>query len=248
MRPAIGLTLDDEQARPGMHVLRDDYIRSVQQAGALPLILPPGPPDDAPALLDRVDGLMLTGGVDIDPELFGQEPDPDIRRVDRERDDLEIALVREALDRDLPILAICRGIQVLNVAAGGTLLQHLPSQCPGGERHDCPEPRTGRVHGVDLQPGTALHRILREDHVSVNSFHHQAVDRVGDGLVVSARCGDDDVVEGLERPDRRFVVAVQWHPESFWNAPDSFQPLFDAQVQACRQDAPVPSPKAVSRS
>lgn len=246
MRPVIGLTLDDEHARPGMHVLRDDYVRSVQRAGALALVLPPGPAGDAPALLDCVDGLLLTGGVDIDPELFGQAPHPKIRRVDRERDDLEIALVREALRRDLPILAICRGIQVLNVAAGGTLLQDLPSQLRGGERHDCPEPRTARVHRVAVESGTQLHRILREGHVPVNSFHHQAVDRVGKGCVVTARCEDDDVVEGLEMPGQSFVVGVQWHPESFWDSPDSFQGLFDAQADACRRRAESPTPTAVS--
>ena len=235
MRPVIGLTLDDEHARPGMHVLRDDYVRSVQQAGALAVVLPPGPPGDAPALLDRVDGLLLTGGVDIDPDLFGQPPHPKIRRVDRERDELELALVREALRRDLPILAICRGIQVLNVAGGGTLLQDLPSQLKGGGRHDCPEPRTARVHRVAVESDTQLHRILRESHVPVNSFHHQAVDEVGDGCVVTARCEDDGVVEGLEMPEQGFVVGVQWHPETFWDAQDSFQVLFDAQADACRR-------------
>ena len=111
--------------------------------------MPPSGPEHAPAILDRLDGLLLSGGVDIDPALFGQEPHPGLRRVDRERDDLELALTREALARDLPLLAICRGIQVLNVATGGTLIQDLPSDVAGGERHDCPEPRSRRVHRKD---------------------------------------------------------------------------------------------------
>jgi putative glutamine amidotransferase len=234
MRPLVGITLDDEHGRPGVHVLRDDYLRSVEQAGAIPVVLPPAAPDDAGPLLDRLDGLLLSGGVDVDPALFGEPPHPKLRRVDRGRDDFEIALVREALLRRLPILAICRGTQVLNVAAGGTLIQDLPSHMTGGERHDCPEPRSRRVHSVAIEPGTRLRGVLGEATMPVNSFHHQAVSRVGDGFVVSARCAEDRIVEGIERPDRRFVVGVQWHPETFWDHRESFQSLFDAQAEACR--------------
>lgn len=239
MRPVIGMTLDDEHARPGVHVLRDDYVRSVEQAEAIPLVIAPTRPRDAGSILDRLDGLLLTGGIDVDPELFDQAPHPRLGRVDRGRDDLELALIREALERDLPILGICRGIQVLNVAAGGTLIQDIPSQIAGGERHNCPEPRSRRVHRILIDPGTRLHDSLGEANVSVNSFHHQAVDRLGDGLVTSARCDEDGVVEAIEMPRRRFVVGVQWHPETFWNSPDSFQPLFDAQAAACRERADV---------
>jgi putative glutamine amidotransferase len=240
MRPLIGITLDDEHGRPGVHVLRDDYVRSVEQAGAVPMIVPPSAAGNAVAILERLDGLLLSGGVDIDPALFDQTPHPELRRVDRARDDLELALTREAVRRDLPILAICRGIQVLNVALGGTLLQHLPSEVAGSERHDCPEPRSRRVHDVDVVPGTLLRRILGEAMVSVNSFHHQAVGRLGEGLSTSASCPDDGVVEGVEMPDRRFVVGVQWHPETFWDHEDSFQPLFDAQAAAIREGAARP--------
>ena len=241
MRPVIGLTLDDEKARPGVHILRDDYVRSVEQAEAIPLVIAPTRPQDAGSILDRLDGLMLTGGVDIDPEFFDQPPHPGLGRVDRSRDDLEIALVHEALRRDLPNLGICRGIQVLNVAAGGTLIQYLPSDIAGGERHDCPEPRSRRVHRIAVDGDTRLRDILGEATVSVNSFHHQSVDRLGDGFVASARCDEDGVIEGIEMPRRRFVVGVQWHPETFWDAPDSFQPLFDAQADACRAQAEVSS-------
>jgi len=232
MRPLIGITLDDEHARPGVHVLRDDYVRSVEQAGAIPMIIPPSAPDFASAILDRLDGLLLAGGVDIDPALFGQERHSGLRRVDRRRDDLELALTREAIERDLPILAICRGIQVLNVARGGTLIQHLPSEIPGSERHDCPEPRSRRIHRVDVEPGSRLHAILGASGVPVNSLHHQAVGRLGEGLRTTASCDEDGVVEGLEMPSRSFVLGVQWHPETFWDQADSFQPLFDAQVEA----------------
>lgn len=241
MPPVIGITLDDEHARPGVHVLRDDYVRSVEQAGAIPLIVAPCAPAHAPRLMDRLDGLLLSGGVDVDPALFDEEPHPRLRRVDRQRDDLELALTREALRRDLPILAICRGIQVLNVAAGGTLIQDLPSEVSGGERHDCPQPRSRRVHRIETEPGTLLRHILGQETIPVNSFHHQAVGRLGSGLVVSARCDEDGVIEGIEMPDPRFVVGVQWHPETFWDHSESFQSLFDAQAEACRAGARVHS-------
>ena len=236
MRPVVGVTLGDGD-EPGVHAMREDYIRSVEQSGAVPVVLPPVAPGDAPALLDRLDGILLSGGVDVDPALYGQEPHPRLGRINRRRDEFEIALVREALRRDLPILAICRGHQVLNVATGGTLVQDVASLVEGEVEHDGPGPRWRRAHQVEVTSPSRLREILGQDAVSVNSIHHQAVDRIGEDLVVSARCPEDGVVEGLERPRSRFVVAVQWHPESFWSRPDSFQRLFDAHAEACRDAA-----------
>ena len=236
MRPVIGVTLGDGDA-PGIHAVRQDYVRSVEQSGAVPVGLPPVSPDDVPAVLDRLDGILLSGGVDVDPSLYGQEPHPRLGRVNRRRDDFELALVREALRRDVPILAICRGHQLLNVATGGTLVQDIASLVQGHADHDVKGPRWRRAHRVDVSAPSRLREILGQDALPVNSIHHQAVDRVGDGLVVSARCPEDGIVEGLERPASRFVVAVQWHPESFWNRADSFQRLFDAHAEACRSAA-----------
>jgi putative glutamine amidotransferase len=232
-RPVVGITFGDGD-KPGFHAMREDYVRSVEQAGAVPVVLPPVEPADVPALLDRMDGVLLSGGVDVDPALYGQPAHPRLGRVNRRRDDFELALTREALRRDLPILAICRGHQVLNVATGGTLVQDIPSTVEGRVEHDARGRRWRRSHRVQVTPGTCLHGILGQDALSVNSFHPQSVDRVGAGLVVSALCPEDRVVEGLEMPGRRFVVGVQWHPESFWDRPDSFQPLFDAHAEACR--------------
>ncbi len=237
-QPVVGITLGDGD-KPGFHAMREDYVRSVEQAGAVPVVLPPVAPADVPALLDRLDGVLLSGGVDVDPALYGQARHPRLGRVNRRRDDFELALTREALRRDLPILAICRGHQVLNVAAGGTLVQDIPSTLEGDVEHDASGRRWRRSHRVQVTSGTRLHEILGQDALSVNSFHHQAVERVGAGLVVSALCPEDRVVEGLEMPGRRFVVSVQWHPESFWNQPDSFQPLFDAHAEACRAGVAV---------
>ena len=233
MRPLVGITLGDGD-EPGLHAVREDYVRSVEQAGAVPVVLPPVRPEDVPALLDRLDGVLLSGGVDVDPALYGQERHPKLGRVNRRRDDFELALTREALRRDQPVFAICRGHQVLNVASGGTLVQDIPSLIAGAVEHDGRGPRCRRSHRVEVTASSRLREILGEDAVSVNSLHHQAVDRIGEGLVMSAR-SEDGVVEGLEMPGRRFVLAVQWHPESFWNRSDSFQSLFDAHAEACRR-------------
>ncbi len=232
-RPLIGITLGDGD-RPGLHALREDYIRSVEQAGAVPVVLAPVRPEQAALLLDRLDGVVLSGGADVDPALYGQAPHPKLGRVNRRRDDFELALVREALGRDLPLLAICRGQQVLNVATGGTLLQDIPSELEGASGHDAPGPRWELSHDVQLSPHSSLRAILGRDTVGVNSFHHQALDRLGDGLEVSGHCPGDGVVEAVEMPSRRFVVGVQWHPESLWNRQGSFQALFDAHAEACR--------------
>jgi putative glutamine amidotransferase len=231
-RPVVGITLGDGD-RPGYHSMRADYVRCVERSGAAPLVLPPVAPEHAAALLDRLDGLVLSGGVDLDPSLYGQPRHPKLGRVDRERDDFELALTREALRRDLPTLAICRGQQVLNVATGGTLYQDLPSQLEGAVGHDASGRRTRLSHTVEIEPGSKLAEILGRGPVSVNSFHHQAVDRLGAGLVVCGR-SPDGVIEAVEMEERTFVVGVQWHPESFWNEAASFQALFDAHVAACR--------------
>jgi len=234
-RPAVGITIGYDHRRPGFHELRREYVGSVEEGGGLPLILAPGKPADAPDLLDRLDALLLSGGSDIDPALYGRPPHAKLGRVIRERDEFELALCREALRRDLPILAICRGQQVLNVATGGTLLQDLPSDLGSMVEHDPKGQRWQVAHEVKVRAGTQLREILGRDIVPVNSFHHQAVDEVGEGVVVSARAAGDDVVEAIEMPGHRFVLGVQWHPESFWGRPEStFRPLFAALTSATR--------------
>lgn len=233
-RSVIGVTLGDGD-RPGYHSMRADYVRSVERSGAIPLVLPPLGAEHAEAVLDRLDGLLLSGGVDVDPSLYGRPRHPKLGRVDRKRDDFELALTREALRRDLPILAICRGQQLLNVATGGTLIQDIPSELKGAVTHDAAGRRTRRSHSVELELGSRLAEILGPGPLSVNSFHHQAIDGLGEGLAVTGRCAEDGVIEAVEMPERNFVVAVQWHPESFWQQEEgSFQPLFDAHAAACR--------------
>jgi putative glutamine amidotransferase len=235
-RPAVGITIGDDPKRDGFHLLRADYVRSVEEAGGLPVVLVPGKPQDAKELLSRLDALVLSGGADVDPALYGQAPHPKLGRVFAERDRFEIALCREALENDFPLLAICRGHQVLNVATGGTLVQDLPSEIGRVIEHDPEVERDVMAHQVSLVPGTRLREILGRDEVAVNSFHHQAVDRIGDGLVVSARSTFDSVIEGIEAPAHRFAIGVQWHPESFWGGkPGGFASLFEGLMSAARE-------------
>lgn len=231
-RPAIGITIGYSAGSAEIFSLRDDYVRAVEKAGGLPLVLAPGVPADAPDLLDRLQGLLLTGGADLDPRLYGETPHGSVTRVIPERDAFEIALCREALRHELPLLAICRGHQVLNVATGGTLVQDIPSQLAGTIDHDPEVERWETAHEVRILPGTRLREILERERLAVNSFHHQAVKDLGEGLVPSAYSTADNVIEGIEIPDRRFVLGVQWHPEAFWDREEGFQPLFEALVKA----------------
>lgn len=163
------------------------------------------------ATLDGADGLCLAGGADVDPALYGEPRQPETEPPDRDRDRIESALLRDALDRDLPVLAICRGLQLLNVARGGTLLQHI-------EGHSLRKVRD--AHTVEIAAGSRLEAILGTREYTVNSRHHQSAGRVAPGLLVTAMA-PGNVIEGLEMPDRRFVVAVQWHPEARADGPDA---------------------------
>jgi gamma-glutamyl-gamma-aminobutyrate hydrolase PuuD len=170
------------------------YRLSLERAGLEPVAFTPGSSD----ALASVKGIVLTGGTDVDPALYGASPHPETSLPDRERDDYEAALLREALSRDMPVLAICRGMQLMNVVFGGTLVQHI-------ENH------RGTIHEAALEPPFAA--IFGEGRITVNSRHHQALDRVGQGLIVTARDPNDGTIEGVVIPGHKFAVGVQWHPE-----------------------------------
>jgi len=188
-----------------------------------------------PVSLEGFAGLLLTGGTDVNPQRYGEIAQPDTQPPDDERDAVELALIDEAIGKDLPILAICRGMQVLNVHHGGTLIQHLSST----ERHRKIENKAEPVHEVTIEPESLLARIAGTQHWQVNSRHHQAVDKVGAGLRVSARDSQDGTLEGLEQPDKRFVVAVQWHPEDqIALCPEQLK-LFRWFTGACNASGPI---------
>ncbi len=209
----------------GVAFARADYTAALEAAGAEVRELSPaaGPAQDA---LEGLDGILLTGGPDVRPALYGSaEPHPTVE-IDDERDAFELPLARAAIERGLPLLAICRGVQVLNVAAGGTLVQDLPSERPGGLNHSVVTPKTAISHDVGVVPGSRLAEVfapsLKSDgRLDVNSRHHQAVDVVAPGFVVSATAADG-TIEAIEATDATgapragFCVGVQWHPENFW--------------------------------
>jgi putative glutamine amidotransferase len=190
------------------------YVTALEGAGLIPLIVPPlSTPDAAGAILDSVAGLVLTGGGDIDPALYGEKRHEKVHSINSARDATEASLIREARERGMPVLAICRGIQMLNVALGGTLVQDIPSQCDTRISHDEESARDKRTHEISVEPGSLIALAIGTEHAAVNSFHHQSVKRVADGMRVTAR-SPDGIIEGLESTDEAWwVMAVQWHPE-----------------------------------
>ena len=206
------------------------YPRSVERAGALPVVLPPMDLEHIEKLLDRLDGVMISGGPDLHPSAYGEEEHPALGPTERDLDAFELTLVRAADARGMPILGICRGEQVLNVARGGTLIQDLPSTV--GEEIDHRQEVAGRIptHQVVLESGTRLEGVMGRLEHDVNSFHHQAVERLGEHLRAVA-WAPDGVIEGIEATDRDFVLGVQWHAESLSEREDQFG-LFGAFVAA----------------
>lgn len=240
-RPVIGICTALEQARwsvwdqPAMLLARN-YVDAVQRAGGLVLMLPPDAElaEDPEQVLDLIDGLVLVGGADIDPASYGQAAHAHTVETVPERDLFEIALVNGAIERDLPVLGICRGMQLLNVARGGTLLQHLPEHFGHGEHLRSIGSFDGADHDVRLLQGTLAARAAGETVHATKSHHHQGIDRLGEGLVVSGHSTLDDLPEAIEwdggPPTRRFVLGVQWHPEA-----DVASSVIGALVQAAAQ-------------
>lgn len=214
-------------------MVRAPYVDALIRAGATPLLIPAtSNPDIVEPILDALDGLLLPGGDDPAPETFGQEPAPDLGDIDPERDTVELALISRILtDRTMPVLGICRGIQLLNVAAGGTLIQDIPSEVPGALQHRQKSFAPVATHTIHIESNTRLHHIFGADRIRTNTYHHQAVGTVADGFVVSAR-SEDGVIEALERPGDPFTVGVQCHPESLAAVDARFQKLFDDFVEA----------------
>ena len=213
----------------------DDYIASVEQAGGRARVLETS--ESPRKVVGELDGLLLTGGGDVDPVFYGEERHPTIEDAEPGRDEFEIDLARRALSADLPLLAICRGAQVLNVAAGGSLVQDIDSSVAGRLTHTIREPRDAHAHDVSVAAGSRLERALgsavgRAHLCPVNSRHHQSVARVGEGLVASATA-PDGVIEAIEKPAARFCLGVQWHPENFCRSGE-FSPLFAAFIAAAK--------------
>jgi putative glutamine amidotransferase len=239
--PIIGITCTQIHTPAHQHPPRlgqnRSYVHAVIKAGAVPLLIPHLTDHSLlRTLYEQLDGLLLPGGTDVDPALYGESRHEKLQRVDPEQDETELTLARWAMDEGLPLLAICRGIQLLNVVLGGSLYQDIQAQIPEAEKHDWHPGRfrTHTPHRVAIKPQTRLARILDTTSLAVNSLHHQALHRVASGLEVVARA-PDQVIEAVEAPEHTFAVAVQWHPEELIDVDPSAQWLFDALIGACRQ-------------
>jgi len=211
-----------------------DYEAALERAGAEIKELRPER-DRLPDALSGCDGLLLTGGPDVDPREYGESDRHPTVEVNPVRDEYELAVARYALDRDVPLLAICRGAQVLNVAAGGRLIQDLPAAQPSSLDHSVKQPPTAQAHELSIAPDTCLAvlmetRLRRAEPIIVNSRHHQSIRDLADGFVVSATA-PDGVVEAIERPGAEFCLGVQWHPENYWRTGE-FSALFDGLIDA----------------
>ena len=226
MKPVIGITRCSKL---------DDYVASVEQTGARVRVLEVS--DSPKKVLDEIDGLVLTGGGDVDPVFYGEDRHPSVEDAEPGRDEFEVDLARRAVDADLPVLAICRGAQVLNVAMGGSLVQDIPSAVDTELRHTIQEPKNEIAHDVSVVHGSKLEAALGPAVASahtcrVNSRHHQSVGRLGRDLSASAKA-PDGVVEAIESPQKSFCIGVQWHPENFWRTGE-FSALFDSFVASAR--------------
>lgn len=230
MRPLIGITCGIDHDR---YYLSRFYSQGVEAAGGIPVLLPPVAASCCPALHQKLDGLILSGGVDLDPAAFGEEPRIGLGEITPERDAFELALTKVFLATPKPILAICRGLQLLNVAAGGTLWQDIAALGKDTLKHTQEAPRWYATHTVEFVAGTKLHDIFKQSNsIRVNSFHHQAIKTVAEGFMVSA-VATDGIIEAIEARDYPYWLGVQWHPECMWEKDSRQMQLFESLVTAC---------------
>ena len=234
MKPLVGITTSSYTSEAGWEYNRAyvAIIQAVEEAGGLPVLIPISINDEALRdIYERLDAVLLPGGGDVRPNIYGAEMNPLTDNIDDARDHAEIEITRWAVDDDIPVLGICRGHQVVNVALGGTLIQDVPSEIGEGVNHNITVPRDTRAHEVNIDPGSRLASILGSTTVKVNSLHHQSVEKAAPDVCVTAY-SPDGVVEALEMPDKKFVLSVQWHPEDLYRDDPAMKRLFKSFVEA----------------
>ena len=233
MKPVIGITCLHDWAE-GRHRQNDTYINSISKAGGIPILLPClKDANDIESHLTLIDGLVVSGGPDADPLYFDAEPEAGLGAVNPDMDAYEIPLIQKALELDMPILGICRGEQMLNIAAGGTLIQHIHATVPGALKHRQEAPRHYPTHSIQVSADTKLAAMLGAGSLRVNTFHHQSVRDLAPGFVASA-AAPDGIIEAIESNTHSYAVGVQWHPEGMWNASFNYDGLFDGFIEAAR--------------
>lgn len=237
MRPTIGITTSVSQDEQAFR-LKKGYVEAVAKAGGVPVILPHSQVE-AEEVGSRIDGLLLSGGPDLDPICFGEEPRYELLKIDPKRDHFELELARLFLEEERPILGICRGIQVLNIASGGDIYQDIRAQLKDTLRHKQDGPYRYPTHQVIIKRDTLLFELLGKEKLRVNSFHHQAVKNVAPEFIVSAKA-NDGIVEAIERPTGIFQLGVQWHPETMWRNYPLFKKLFIGLVKAAEKQKSDP--------
>lgn len=230
--PRVGVTPSRSKENPELHQVTANMLKAIELAGGEAVVLDyPMDEKTLPAVLDTLDGLILAGGPDVHPRYFGQEIDPNCGEICEDRDILELYLMKWAMERDVPVLGVCRGAQVINIALGGDIHQDLVHNQGLVHRQDA---SMRYFHDVVFEGDSMLRRMVPSKRYPVNSYHHQAVRRVADGLVVTA-CAPDGVVEAFERPASRFLMGVQWHPESSYAADHLSREIFRAFMDACKE-------------
>ena len=232
MKPIIGIVPLIDETKDSFWML-PGYMDGIAEAGGIPIMLPlTSDKEEIGQLLNAIHGILLTGGHDVDPALYGEEPLPECGEPCKERDAMETELLKQALERDMPVLGICRGIQFLNAHLGGTLYQDLPSQHPSDTEHHQTPPYDKPVHSVSILKDSPLFRLLNKETLSVNSYHHQAIRQKAESLKTMAVSGDG-LVEAVEMPDKKFVWAVQWHPEFSHLVDENSRKIFSEFVKHC---------------
>jgi putative glutamine amidotransferase len=239
-KPLIGIGTDIfiEAGHRDRAFVYTTYVDSLRRAGAIPVLIPPQP-ENAAEVVSELDGIVLAGGYDCDPAVYGEKPHPTVEPMDERRQQNDMSLAKLARERRIPTLGICLGLQMMNVAAGGTLVQDINSEIETEIVHES-HPGARLRHDITLEPGTKLAKVLSSRKLNVNSSHHQAVKNVGSGLTVTAKA-PDGVIEGLEDPNHPFYMGVQWHPEDMAGE-SSAAAIFGAFVDAARRYAAAKQP------